>query len=49
MFDTLDDRIRQDDDATISRRERRIRNTIVILVSALLFGTLYAALRYAEA
>lgn len=48
MFDTLDDRIKQDDEAVLSRRERRIRNMIVVVLSALLFGTLYAALRYAE-
>ena len=41
MFDTLADRMRQDDNAEINNSERIIRYLIVLVVAVLLFGGLY--------
>jgi len=41
MFDSLADRIRQDDHAEVNNTERIIRYLIVLVVAVLLFGGLY--------
>jgi len=41
MFDTLADRMRQDDHAEINNSERIVRYLIVLVVAVLLFGGLY--------
>jgi hypothetical protein len=41
MFDSLADRIRQDEHAETNNTERMIRYLIVLVVAALLFGGLY--------
>jgi hypothetical protein len=48
MFDDLQERIKRDDDATTARGQRRLRNAFVILLSIVLFGGLYAAIRFME-
>ena len=48
MFEELEQQIKRDDDAVTTRTQRRMRNALVLLVSAILFGGLYAALRYME-
>jgi len=45
MFDSLSDRIKQDEHQEVSSTERFIRFTFVILVSVLLFGGLYMGVR----
>ena len=45
MFDTLDEKIRQDDAAVISPKERVIKIAVVALLSVLLFGGLYFAVQ----
>jgi hypothetical protein len=48
MFDSLSDRIKQDEHLAVSRTERLIRWAVVILLSVLLFGGLYFAVRSLE-
>jgi len=45
MFDSLDDKIRHDHEVEIPRQERYIRNALIALLSILLFGGLYYAIR----
>jgi hypothetical protein len=48
MFDELQEQIKRDDDATTTRGQRRLRNAVVVLLSIVLFGGLYAAIRFME-
>lgn len=48
MFETLDETIRHDDALETSRKERIVKGTIVIVLSILLFGGLYFAVRMLE-
>lgn len=48
MFEDLEAKIKHDDDETITRSERRLRYVVVIVLSVVLFGGLYAALRFME-
>ena len=41
MFDSLADRIKQDEHAEVNNTERIIRYLVILLVSVLLFGGLY--------
>ena len=41
MFDSLADRIREDEHAQVNNRERIVRYIIIFVVSVLLFGGLY--------
>jgi hypothetical protein len=41
MFDSLADRIREDDHAAVNNTERYVRYLIVLVVAILLFGGLY--------
>jgi hypothetical protein len=49
MFEDLDQRMRRDQDTDIPPRQRMMRNGLVLLVSLVLFGALYAVFRFAEA
>jgi hypothetical protein len=48
MFDSLDDRIRHDNAVEVSRRERILKVVLITLLSILLFGGLYFAVRMVE-
>jgi hypothetical protein len=48
MFDSLDEDFIRNDQSTSTTRERRLFYAVVILVSIILFGGLYAGLRYLE-
>jgi hypothetical protein len=46
MFDTLADRIRQDDGPPAKPAERLLRGALVVLVATLLFGGLYLVVQH---
>jgi hypothetical protein len=46
MFDSLADRIRQDDH--INKTEKYLRLALVALISTVLFGSLYMGVRFLE-
>lgn len=48
MFDSLEDQIKHDDDVEVPRKERIIRRVVVGVLSILLFGGLYLAVRMVE-
>ncbi len=48
MFDSLDEQIKHDDAAEITRRERIVKAALVAALSVLLFGGLYFAVRMLE-
>ena len=48
MFNSLDEEIKRDDQATSTPRERWVRYAAVLVVSAVLFGGLYTAIRFLE-
>lgn len=48
MFDSLEDKIKSDDTAETSSRERIIKGVVVAVLSILLFGGLYFAVRMLE-
>ena len=48
MFDTLADRIKQDEGPPAKTGERLIRWGIVVLVAVLLFGGLYMVVQHLE-
>jgi hypothetical protein len=48
MFDSLADRIKQDDGPPAKTGERFIRWAVVMLVSVLLFGGLYMVVQHLE-
>lgn len=45
MFDSLDDKIKHDNAVEISPRERIVKGVVVTVLSVLLFGGLYFAVR----
>ena len=45
MFNSLDEEIQRDDQATSAPHERWLRYAVVLLVSIVLFGGLYAGIR----
>ena len=45
MFDSLEDRIKNDDHFEISRQERIVKSLAITALSVLLFGGLYFAVR----
>lgn len=47
MFDSLDEQIRSDDHRMLTRRERLVRWTLIVLVSIVVFGGLYVAVQTA--
>jgi hypothetical protein len=48
MFDSLSDRIKQDEHAEVNNTERFVRWAIVLLVSVLLFSGLYLGVKFLE-
>ncbi len=48
MFDSLADRIKQDEKLEVNNTERAIRLVAVIVISVLLFGGLYFVVRLLE-
>ena len=48
MFNSLDEQIEHDDDAVSTPQTRWLRYAVVLLVSVLLFGTLYLCIRLLE-
>ena len=48
MFDSLADRIREDDHKEVNNTERYIRWAVVVVVSVVLFGGLYMGVRLLE-
>ncbi|MBS1855236.1 MAG: hypothetical protein JST11_07710 [Acidobacteria bacterium] len=45
MFDSLEDKIKQDDSVEISRKERIVKGVVITVLSIVLFGGLYFAVR----
>ena len=45
MFDSLEEQIKRDDEATSVPRDRWLRYAAVMVVTMLLFGGLYAGIR----
>lgn len=48
MFDSLSDRIRQDEGPPAKTSERLIRLAVVVLVAIVLFGGLYLVVQHLE-
>ena len=48
MFDSLADRMKQDQKLEVNATERAVRLLAVILISALIFGGLYFVIRVIE-
>lgn len=48
MFDSLVDRIKQDEGTSAKASERIVRWAVVVLVAFVLFGGLYMALQHLE-
>jgi hypothetical protein len=48
MFDSLEEKIKHDDAAEISPRERVAKGVVISILSILLFGGLYYAIRLLE-
>ena len=48
MFESLADRIREDEHKEVSQRERTIRYLAIAVLSVLLFGGLYFGVRMME-
>lgn len=48
MFDSLVDRIKQDETSPSANRERVIRWAVVVLISIVLFGGLYMVVQHLE-
>jgi len=48
MFDSLDQRIKQDDAAEISNKERIVKIALIVVLSVVLFGGLYLAVHLLE-
>lgn len=48
MFETLDDRMKQDEQATTTSKERMLKWVLVGIVSIILFGGLYMGVRLLE-
>jgi len=48
MFDSLDEKIKHDDAVETSRNERIAKGLMIAILSVVLFGGLYFAVRMAE-
>jgi hypothetical protein len=48
MFESLADRIKQDEHQTISNTERYLRYALVLVIAVVLFGGLYMGVRLLE-
>lgn len=49
MFEDLEQKIRHDEEENLPRKQRWIRNALVLLISMMLFGALYAVIKFVEA
>ena len=49
MFEDLEQVMRRGEDTVATRKERWMRNAIVLLISVILFGALYAVIRFVDA
>lgn len=48
MFDSLDEKIKHDEAVEVPRRQRVVRDVAIVVLSILLFGGLYFAVRMLE-
>ncbi len=48
MFDSLADRIREDEHKEVSQTERMIRYVVIAVISLVLFGGLYYVVQHLE-
>jgi len=48
MFDSLADRICEDEHQTVNNTERYLRYALILVVSVVLFGGLYIGVRFLE-
>ncbi len=48
MFDTIEERIKHDEGETSTARERYLRYAAALLLSLMLFGSLYLGVQYFE-
>lgn len=48
MFDSLEEQIKHDDADVTSRKEKVVKGVVITILSILLFGGLYFAVRLAE-
>jgi hypothetical protein len=48
MFNSLEDELKRDQEAATPRAQRWLRSAMVALVSVILFGALYAGIRFLE-
>jgi hypothetical protein len=48
MFDSLADRIREDEHQTIGNTERYLRYALVLVIAVVLFGGLYMGVKFLE-
>jgi hypothetical protein len=48
MFGSLDEQMKRDESASSTAKERWIRYTIVLIISVLVFGRLYAGIMLLE-
>ena len=48
MFNSLEDELKRDEQATSTRTQRWLRYATVLLASIILFGGLYAGIRFLE-
>ena len=48
MFDSLADRIREDDHQTTTATERYLRYAFVLVIAIVLFGALYMGVKFLE-
>lgn len=49
MFEDLEQKIRHDEEEELPRNQRWIRHALVLLISLILFGALYAVIKFVEA
>jgi len=48
MFNSIDDEIKRDEEAASTPRERYVRALAVLLLAIVMFGGLYAGIRFLE-
>jgi hypothetical protein len=48
MFDDLQEQMRHDDSEVMTARDRWLRHVVVFLIAVVVFGGVYAAIRFLE-
>ena len=48
MFESLDEHMKHDDEREVSKKEKWLRNVLILIVSVLVFGGLFFGLRWIE-